>query len=163
MGMIARVAAMAAAAVLCAWALVEWVYVPVRCSMAVTQFSRRTDAALKSTDDYQRIVRARRNLADFAWMRERCAADVRVPMLAAGNERLLGRLEEALRSYEAALAADRRPEIYAAHAETLLLLGRMDEAAESYIAAARFAPEVMGTVPSEEIQRRVEERLRARR
>ena len=161
--MIARVAAIAVAAVLCVWALVQWVYVPERCSIAVTELSRRTHGALETGHEYERIVRARRNLADFGWMREQCASDVRVPMLTAANERLLGRLEEALRSYDAALAADRRPEIYAARGETLLLLGRMDEAAESYIAAARFAPDLMGVVPSEEIQRRVEEHLRARR
>lgn len=134
MGMIVR----AIAALLCAWGLYAWVWVPHRCSLEVTELARRTDGAGKTAADYERTVRARRNIAGLARLRESSPNDVRVPMLIAANQLLMGLPAEAVRSYDDALRVDRRPEIYMARGDTLVQLGRVDEAVESYAAAVRF-------------------------
>lgn len=162
MGVIARALFLAATAVLCAAALFRWVYVPVRCSFDLTTLTRRTYLASTTPGDYDRIVRTRQNLERLAAMREHCRADVRVPMLAAENERLVGRHEDAVRSYHAALEVERRPEIYNALGETLLATGRLDEALESYTTVVRFNAGLIDTIPSPEIRQRVQERLDGR-
>ena len=134
MGMIVR----AVATLLCAWGLYAWVWVPHRCSLEVTELARRTDGAEKTAADYERTVRARRNIADLARLRESSPNDVRVPMLIAANQLLMGLPAEAVRSYDDALSVDRRPEIYMARGDALVQLGRVNEAVDSYATAVRF-------------------------
>lgn len=160
--MIARVAAVAAAVLLGAWALWRWVYLPVHCNAAVTDVDARTTMAEETASDYERLVRARRNLEDLAPLRRRCRADVRVFMLAGANEELVGRIEEAERSYEQALRTDQRPEVHAALARVQIRLGRIDAAIENFTAAARFDPNAI-IYESEEVRRRVREKIGARR
>lgn len=161
MGVIARALFLTATAAVCAAALFRWVWVPHRCSIEVTALTRHTNLALDTANDYGRTVRARRNLEQLAAMREHCSTDVRVPMLVAANERLLGNYEGAIRSYQAALQVERRPEIYTALAETLIVTGRLDDAVASYAEAVRFGSEEV--IPSPGIRELVQERLDARR
>lgn len=160
--MMGRIAAVAAAAPICAWALWQWVYVPNHCNAAITGIDARTTAAEQTVGSYELLLRARRNLEDLARLRARCRSDVRVFMLAGANEELVGRLEDAERSYEQAMRTDQRPEVQAALARVQLRLGKVDAAVENFIGAARFDPNAV-IYESEEIRRRVRERVRGAR
>lgn len=162
MGVVARVAAVALATLIGVWALLCFSYHPHRCNAGVTAAHVGTTAAQATASDYGRLVRARRNLELLAGLRETCTTNVRVPMLIAANEELVGRPEDALRSYQHALSIDRRPEIYTARALVQLRLGKVDEAVKSYAAALSFSPYLIEAIESREIRRRVAERLRAR-
>ena len=161
--MIARVAAVTAAALLCAWGLVHLAYVPHRCNAEITRLTARTDAAGKPASDYERLLRVRRNLQDLEPLRETCPTEVRVPMLMGANHEIAGRPEDALRSYREALAIEQRPEIYVAIAVQQIQTGRVDEAIDNYVTAARFDPNLVPEIHSRELRRRVAERLRVTR
>lgn len=161
--MIARVTAVVLAALLGAWALMRFVYVPHQCNAGVTAAEVATIAAEETTSDYDRLLRARRNLEVLAALRESCPTEVRVPMLTGANLEFVGRAEDALASYKDALRVDRRPEIYVEMARMQLQLGQVDEAVASYVTATRFSPLLMDGIFSEEIKRRVREQLDARR
>lgn len=149
------VIALAAAA--CAFAMWCWVWQPMQCNIATTSLTRRTAAVEQSANEYERVLRARRNLEDLRAIP--CTTDVRVPMLIGNNEATLGDFEAALAAYHDALGIDRRPEIYAAIGEASIRLGRTDDAVNNYVEAARFTPYVLESIPSEEVLRRVRERL----
>ncbi|MEO8381359.1 MAG: hypothetical protein ABI779_16995 [Acidobacteriota bacterium] len=161
MRVLARGAAVIATSILCGWAFVHWVYNPLACNAAITDLTRRTALITDSPGDYQRIARARRNIEALHELRAMCPMDVRVPMLLAANEEALGRLDDAVRSYRDALNTGPRPEIQAALGDALIQLGRTEEAVEQYVTAARFNPNMLELLPSEEVRRRVEERVRA--
>lgn len=163
MGLTARLGAVMVAVVVGAWALFHFAWIPHRCNAVSTAADRGTTAAEQTANDYERLVRARRNLQLLAGLRTSCPTDVRVPMLGAANELLVGRPEDALRTYRDALRIDQRLEIYVAMAETQIRLGRIDEGVASYVTAARFDPSRVETIFSEEVRRRVEEQLRASR
>jgi tetratricopeptide (TPR) repeat protein len=162
MRLIVRIAAVVAAGIVCALLLVRWVYIPHHCNGAVTNITTSTEIADATPNDYDRLVRARRNLEELAAIRPWCAAtEVRVAVLTAANEEMVGRPEDAVRSYDQALEVDRRAELYAARARLQVRLGRIDEAVESYAIASRMDVTELDRIGSEEILRRVRERLRA--
>jgi tetratricopeptide (TPR) repeat protein len=154
MGMIVRTIA----ALACAWTLYAWVWVPHYCSVQLTELARRTDGAAKTAGDYERTVRARANVAELARLRESAPIDVRVPMLIAGNQMLMGLREEAVRSYEEALHVDPRPEIFMARGDALVQLGRVDEAIESYATAVQFDARFLDLVAPGILQDRIKAR-----
>lgn len=161
MRVIVRIGAVVAAAIVCGLLLVRWAYIPHHCNGAITRITASTEIADGTPDDYRRLVRARRNLEELKAIRPWCAAtEVRVPVLTAANEEMVGRPEDAIRSYDQALQVDRRAEIYAARARLQVRLGRIDEAVESYAVAARMDVTELDRIGSEEILRRVRERLR---
>lgn len=155
--MITRIVTVAVAALVGGWALARYAYEPHRCNAAITAVDVSTTVAAADANDYARLVRARSNLQRLAALGETCPTDVRVPMLTGANEELVGRPEDAIRSYDHALTIEQRPEIYVARASVQLGLGRLDEAVKSYVQAARFAPDV--EIASEEIRARVKEQL----
>jgi tetratricopeptide (TPR) repeat protein len=148
----------AVAAVACAWALYQWAWLPQRCSMELTELARRTDGAAKTGSDYDRTMRARRNVADLARLQEHAPNDVRVPMLLAANQMLAGLHDEAVRTYDLALRVEPRPEIYMARGDALIQLARVDEAVESYATAVRFDPAYLQQIAPGVLQ----DRIRAR-
>lgn len=147
------------AAFACGWAIVRWSIDPMRCNAAVTKLTRRTNAVETIANDYERIARARRNLEELRALR--CPLDVRVPMLIGTNEEYLGQYDDAVAAYRDALRVDRRPEIYVAIADARLLQGNIDEAVENYVTAAQFNPFIIENIMSDEISRRVKERIGA--
>jgi tetratricopeptide (TPR) repeat protein len=151
------------AAVFLLWALPRFVYEPHACNRMVTDLTRRTALAYETGRDYARIDRARRNIQELHVLRDRCPTDVRSYMLIGGNQEILGRHDDAIRSYQQALTVERRPEIHAAIADALILTGRHDEAVANYVIAARFNPAIVQNIPSEVVAQRVEARLRERR
>jgi tetratricopeptide (TPR) repeat protein len=152
---VVRVAIVCAAAAIGAWALVHWVYRPYDCNRKLSALAARTVAAAETADGYQRTVRARRNLEELMPLREACPTAVRVPMLIGANEELVGRLEDAERSYRAALAIEPRPEIHVAIAKVAIQQGRVDDFVANYAAAVRFAPPILEEILPEELKKRV--------
>ena len=153
-----RALLVAVAAIACGWALHSWVWVPHRCSIELTELTRRTDGVAKTAGNYERTVRARRNVAELARLREHSPADVRVPMLIAANQMLAGLHDEAIRTYDEALRVQPRPEIYMARGEALIVTGRFDEAVESYAAAVRFDPRFLYYIDPGVLHDRIRER-----
>lgn len=148
----------AIAAVLCAWALYAWVWVPHRSSLEVTELARRTDGAARTASDYERTVRARANVAALGRLRESSPTDVRVPMLIAGNQMLMGLREEAVRSYDEALRVDPRPEIFMARGDALVEMARVEDAIESYATAVQFDARFLNFIAPGILQDRIRER-----
>ena len=158
----ARIVVVVATAALGGWALLHFAWRPHQCNAEISLLTARTDAAERTPDGYDRIVRARRNLQDLARLRDTCPTAVRVPMLTGANEELAGRPEDAERSYRSALSIEPRPEIYVAIAMVAIEQGRIEESIESYVTASRFAPATFENIPSHEIKERVRDRLGAR-
>lgn len=154
--MIARIAVTCLGAAACGAALMHFAYGPYRCNATVSRLTARTDAAERTAGDYERIVRARRNLADLAGLRDSCPTQVRVPVLIGANQEVLGRLDDAAESYRSALEIEQRPEIYMALAKVQIQLGRIDDAVANYVTAARFAPPIVQWIPSADVRERVE-------
>lgn len=153
--MSARIAVTLLAAAACGAALLHFAYGPYRCNVMISELTVRTDAAERAVEDYERVVRARRNLADLAPLRDSCATEVRVPMLMGANQEVVGRLDDAAESYRSALGIEQRPEIYMALAGVEIQLGRIDDAVANYVAAARFAPHIVQWIASADLRDRV--------
>lgn len=152
-----------AAALACIWAVARWAYTPYACARSITELTRRTQLASETGAEYTRLRRIRANLAELSLLAPQCGTDVRIPMLIGANHELLGRYEEAIASYRQALVVNPRPEIHTAMADSFIQLGRTDEAVAQYAVAARFNPAMLDLAPSEEVRRRVMEKLRERR
>jgi len=161
MKMLARVLSVAVAAVVCGAAIVKFAYQPFACSREMTRLTQLTDAVEDTANDYERTMRARRNLERLSALRAECPTDVRVHMLTGANLEILGRPEDALASYQAALAADQRPEIYAAIGEIQIQLGRPEDAIASYVRAARFNRNLYDYIHSDYVLSRVRKQLDA--
>lgn len=144
-------------------ALRHWAWQPIQCSQGVTDLTRRTNSAAGTRSDYERTVRARRNLQDLADLKGSCPTDVRLPMLAGANYELLGNLDGAVREYEAALKTDRRPEIHLALANAEMQRGRFDEATRNFAEAARFHPVFLNITSVPQLRERVREEIRKAR
>ena len=157
--MTGRIGVTAAAAVLAAWAVFHFAWHPYRCNAEVSAIEAATLAAEQVADTYGRTVRARRNLQRLAGLRESCGNEVRVPVLIGANQEILGRLPDAELMYRKALSIEQRPEIYTALARVQIQRGQIDAAVESYTTAARFHRPVLDEIRSEELQRRILERL----
>ncbi|HEX7830499.1 MAG TPA: hypothetical protein VF787_12635 [Thermoanaerobaculia bacterium] len=162
MKLVLRVIIIGITAFACAWALREWCWIPYTCNVAISEITASTAASDNLRGEYAKVQRAEANLARLRELEPHCRTDVRLYMLLAGNEALAGQPQNAVHNYELALTIDRRPEIYIALAEQLILLGRIDEAVDNYVTAGRFSPAVVEIIPSEEIARRVRERLQRR-
>lgn len=156
----ARLVLLAVVAVLCALAIVRWSVRPMQCNAAISDLSSKWLATEQTVSDYDRLVRARRSLAELHAIEERCSMHVNVHVLLAANERVLGRREEALRSYRTALAvAGERAELRVMEGEVLAELGRVDDAVRSFVLATRYNPRLPDYI-SPDIAQRVEAELR---
>ncbi|HVG24173.1 MAG TPA: hypothetical protein VND45_08490 [Thermoanaerobaculia bacterium] len=156
----ARVLAVVAAIALCGYGLFHWVWRPVHCNAEITALDAQTDLAAETGNDYDRTVRARNNLARLAALRESCAAEVRVPVMMAANDLLLGNADDAARHYEEALRIEERPEIEAALARVEVQQGKLEQGIERYVRVARFQPAILQELGDEELYRRITARLR---
>ena len=75
-----------------------------------------------------------------------CQLSVDYHLLYAVNDRILGRNDDAIEHYTAALAADHRPEIYFDRGITYLEEGKLDPATADIALAARFNPQYLENV-----------------
>ncbi|MDQ3281938.1 MAG: tetratricopeptide repeat protein [Acidobacteriota bacterium] len=159
----ARVAIVAVAGIAALVALYRWVYVPNSCNAQLTYVTNHS----LSTDDVQdqlvAVRAAQENLAILATLAERCPTDVRVPMLQAFNQHVLGHREEAIASYRRALHFQNRPEIYVAIGDMYFELGRLDDALENYTHAVRYSTTAASMIVSDEMRQETMERVRGKR
>jgi hypothetical protein len=139
MKIVVRAAVILAAMAGCGWLLVHWAYPPVRCGKALTDLTQRTALASDTTDDYERLTRLRRNLEDLYANESQCRTDIRLYVLVAQNEEMLG----------LGFALIRR--------------GRIDEAVKMYVLASHFMYPDEVAIPSEVVAQRVKETVRAQR
>jgi tetratricopeptide (TPR) repeat protein len=83
---------------------------------------------------------ARDNIERLQSLASTCQLSVDYHLLYAANARILGRSDEAIEHYTAALAADHRPEIYFERGITYLEEGKLDAATPDIALAVRFGP-----------------------
>jgi tetratricopeptide (TPR) repeat protein len=162
MRLVARIAVVAAVAAFCVYAFRVWVYQPYACVVMVTDLRNRTATMLTMKDDVAATAMARENLTDLYALRDRCPTEPRAYTMMAATLDRLGRYDEIIPVMQDALKIDRRPEFYIAIADADVRLGKTKDAAENYLTAARFRSNAIEAIQSEEIMRRVQERLHAR-
>jgi tetratricopeptide (TPR) repeat protein len=86
---------------------------------------------------------ARDNIERLQSVAGTCQLSVDYHLLFAANARMLGRSDEAIEHYTAALAADHRPEIYFDRGITYLEEGKLDAATPDIALAVRFNPQFL--------------------
>ncbi|HWW62875.1 MAG TPA: tetratricopeptide repeat protein, partial [Thermoanaerobaculia bacterium] len=91
---------------------------------------------------------------------EHVPANLNLYMIVAANYRVLGRYEDAIAMYRAALRYDRRPELYLNIGECYLALGNTEEAQRYLVATALFRIDIFQNVPDAPKQRAWEEAFR---
>ena len=138
-------------------ALYQCAYVPIHCSREVWRSEQRLATSAEGTDRSSQASAADQALARLS----RCDArplDVNVPMLIALSYRFLLRHDFAVRSYEDALAIDRRPEIYLGLGMEQLQVGSREAAVNTLFQACSFDPRLLDAI--DDGQARVEVRKR---
>lgn len=110
----------------------------IRCNLAKGEINRSVRRFDRIGNEYERIVRARRNVAKC----QECLAifpqDYQLHMLRAANLRILGSYDEAVRTFEYALTLTERPEIYAQIGELEIERGNIEAARRALLKAATF-------------------------
>ena len=130
-----RLAATAAAAL----AVYYYVWMPEHADHILKSLTLRTQAALQADGDRAVFV-ARDNLARLQPLERAGKLSVDYHLICAVNDRILGRNDDAIEHYTAALAADHRPEIYFDRGVTYLNEGNLDAATADIALAVRFNP-----------------------
>ena len=120
-------------------ALIERVMVPrVRCNLAKGEINRIVRRFHRISDEYLRYNLARKNLARCDECLETFPEDYHLHLLRAANLRILGRYDEAVRTFEHALTLTERPEIYAQMGEVEMERGNVEAARRALLRAATF-------------------------
>ncbi len=130
-----RLAAVASAA----FAVYYYAWMPEHADHILKSLTLRTQAALQVDGDRAVFV-ARDNLARLQTIEGAGKLSVDYHLISAVNDRILGRDDEAIEHYTAALAADHRPEIYFDRGTTYLKEGNIDAATADIALAVRFNP-----------------------
>lgn len=130
-----RLAAVAAAA----FAVYDYAWMPEHADHILKSLTLRTQAALQMDGDRAVFV-ARDNLARLKTIEGAGKLSVDYHLISAVNDRIIGRDDEAIEHYTAALAADHRPEIYFDRGTTYLKEGKLDAATADIALAVRFNP-----------------------
>jgi tetratricopeptide (TPR) repeat protein len=132
---VCRLTATAAAA----FAFYQYSWMPEHANHVLKFVQTRTGTALDTGGD-RAIFAARDNIAFLQTITNACRLSVDYHLLYAVNDRILGRNDDAIEHYTAALAADHRPEIYFDRGITYLEEGKLDPATADIALAARFNP-----------------------
>lgn len=138
---VCRLAATAAAA----FAFYRYSWMPEHANHVLKFVQTRTQTALETGGD-RAIFAARDNVDFLQTITNACRLSVDYQLLYAVNERILGRNDDAIEHYTAALAADHRPEIYFDRGITYLEEGKLDPATADIALAARFSPQYLENV-----------------
>jgi tetratricopeptide (TPR) repeat protein len=146
-----------AAIVMATLALYQCTYVPIHCSREVWRSEQRLSTSVDRSDRFAQASAANETLTRLSACDTR-PLDVNVPMLIALSYRLLLRHDFAVRSYERALAIDRRPEIYLGLGMEQLEAGSRQAAVNTLLQACSFDPKLLDAI--EDGQARVEVRKR---
>jgi len=138
---VCRLAATAAAA----FAFYHYSWMPAHANHVLKSVQTRTQNALETPGD-RAIFAARDNIAYLQTITNACRLSVDYHLLYAVNDRILGRNDDAIEHYTAALAADHRPEIYLDRGITYLEEGKLDPATADIALAARFNPQYLENI-----------------
>ncbi|MBV8546998.1 MAG: hypothetical protein JO088_19840 [Acidobacteria bacterium] len=132
---VCRLAATAAAAA----AFYRYSWMPEHADHVLKSLQTRTQTALDASGD-RAIFAARDNIALLQTIADVSQLSVDYHLIYAANDRILGRNDEAIEHYTAALAADHRPEIYFDRGITYLEERKLEPATADIAMAARFNP-----------------------
>jgi len=138
---VCRLAATAAAA----FAFYRYSWMPEHANHVLKFVQTRTQTALEMGGD-RAIFAARDNIAFLQTISSAGQLSVDYQLIYAVNARILGRNDDAIEHYTAALAADHRPEIYLERGITYLEEGKLDPATADIALAARFNPQYLDDV-----------------
>jgi tetratricopeptide (TPR) repeat protein len=138
---VCRLAAIGAAAV----AFYRYSWMPEHADHVLKAVQTRTQIALDTPGD-RAIFAARDNIARLQTITNACQLSIDYHLIYAVNDRILGRNDDAIGHYTAALAADHRPEIYFDRGITYLEEGKLDPATADIALAARFNPQYLENV-----------------
>jgi tetratricopeptide (TPR) repeat protein len=122
-----------------AFALYRYSWLPYRANHVLFAVERRSEAA-EGTDPLRGMPVARANIAMLESVEAGCRTDVNYHMLYAANARVLRRPDLARQHYDAALALDRRPELFLQRGFTALESGDVNRAVADFVQATRFNP-----------------------
>jgi len=136
---------------------------PYRCNRIKNAHILSTEYAYFHAGTPKGSVRAQRNLEELLECMRPTCRDVSLDMIAAANDRVLGRYDEAIRLYRDALRLDRRPEIYVNLAAAEAAAGDRVSAREDLLRAALFSPWVVRSVEDGQLRQEVVQQLIALR
>lgn len=142
------------------FAIHRWCWLPYRCDEIEKASLLMTSQTLQAGGGYGESVRARQTAARVLTCIEHVPTNVNLYMLVAANYRVLGRYEDAIAMYRAALRYDRRPELYLNIGESYLALGNAEEAQRYLVATALFRIDIFENVPEAAKQRSWDEAFR---
>lgn len=135
---ICRLAAIAAAAL----AAYRYAWLPEHADHVVKAVTTRSQEALQMSLERAKAV-AQKNIELLQPVADACRLSVDYHLVYAVNARILGRNDEAIEHYTAALMADHRPEIYFNRGVTYLEEGKLDAATPDIALAVRFNPQFL--------------------
>jgi tetratricopeptide (TPR) repeat protein len=110
----------------------------LQCNLAKGRMNREVRRFSGSGDEYERITQARANVEVCRHFLTIFPEDHQLHMLLAANLRILGNLDEAVESFQHALALTQRPEIYAQIGELEIERGNIEAARAALTKAATF-------------------------
>jgi tetratricopeptide (TPR) repeat protein len=143
-------------------ALLAWrlAWQPWQCNIAKKEIEARTNMAYDVVVDTFRVSRmARTNMAALEPCLAAMPTDVSLYMLAAANDRLVGRVDEAATMYRKALQYDRRPELYYNLGLMELALKQRGPAVADLLTAVRFSRQYLADLPID-VQNEIMDALR---
>jgi tetratricopeptide (TPR) repeat protein len=141
---VCRLAAIAAATAAFYW----YSWMPEHANHLLKTVETRTETATGTGGD-RAIFAARDNIALLQTITNACALSVDYHLIYAVNDRILGRSDEAIEHYTAALQADHRPEIYFERGITYLEERNLDAATEDIALAVRFNPGFLDSIDAQ--------------
>lgn len=118
----------------------------IQCNLAKGRINREVRRIARSGDEYERRTLARRNVEVCRRFLAIFPEDHQLHMLLGANLRILGSLDEAVRSFQRALALTERPEIYAQIGELEIERGNIEAGRAAVTKAATFHMVYLGTV-----------------
>jgi len=133
---------------------------PWQCNLTEEEIRTRTSLTYDSvTDPVQTSRNAHQNLAALETCLDVAPHDIALYMLAAANQRLIGRDADAATMYRRALQYDRRPELYYNLGVVELQLHQRDEAIADLLTAVSFSRAYLRDLPAD-VQAEVSDALR---
>lgn len=136
---------------------------PYRCNRIKNARILSTEYAYAHAGTPEGSVQAQRNLAALQECMRPTCRDVSLDMIAAANDRVLGRYDEAISLYRDALRLDRRPELYANLAVAEAAAGDRGAAREDLLRASLFSPWAIRSVEDGQLRQEVLKQLIALR
>jgi tetratricopeptide (TPR) repeat protein len=141
----ARAVCRAAATAAAAFAFYRYSWMPAHANHLLKSVQTLTQRAIDMPGD-RAIFAARDNIAILQTVTDACRLSVDYHLIYAVNDRILGRNDDAIEHYTAALTSDHRPEIYFDRGITYLEEGKLDPATADIALAARFNPTYLENV-----------------